>query len=48
MSEHSDSGHGPGEDVIDPAGPFLGWLAVGLVVLMAVFVTVLAMAGMRG
>lgn len=47
MSEHSDSTHGPGEDVIDPAGPFLGWVAIGLLVLMAAFVAVLAIAGMR-
>ncbi len=37
MALNNDNPHGPGEDVIDPATPFLGYLGLGLIVLMAVF-----------
>lgn len=42
---NSANSHGAGEDVIDPAGPFLGWLSIGLLILMAVFSLVVIGAG---
>ena len=35
MSDSKEITHGPGEDVIDPAGPLLGWLGLGLIAVMA-------------
>ena len=48
MSDNQDFSHGPGEDVIDPAAPFIGWLALGLLGLMAVFALVVLSAGFFG
>ena len=47
MSDNQDFSHGPGEDVIDPAAGFVGWLAIGLLVIMAVFVVFVLSAGFR-
>jgi hypothetical protein len=35
MSDSNEITHGPGEDVIDPAAPLLGWLGLGLIGFMA-------------
>ena len=48
MSDGQDFSHEPGEDVIDPAAPFIGWLAVGLLALMAVFAVVVLSAAFIG
>ena len=37
MATNNDNPHAPGEDVIDPGAPFLGWLGLGLIAFMAVF-----------
>lgn len=36
MADNNANPHGPGEDVIDPAGPFIGILGLGLIALMAI------------
>jgi hypothetical protein len=48
MSDGQDFSHGPGEDVIDPAAPFIGWLALCLLALMAVFAVVVLSAAFFG
>lgn len=37
MATNPDNPHGPGEDVIDPGAPFLGWLGLGLIAFMVAF-----------
>jgi hypothetical protein len=44
----NDNPIGPGEDVIDPGAPFLGWLAVGLIAFMAVFTVLVLTAASMG
>lgn len=49
MSDSKEITHGPGEDVIDPAAPVLGWLGVALIAFMAIAVAfVLFAAGSHG
>jgi hypothetical protein len=45
MADENPNTHGPGEDVIDPSAPFLGWLGLGLIGLMAVVVAFVLIAG---
>jgi hypothetical protein len=47
MADNQDFSHGEGEDVIDPAAPFIGYLAIGLLALMAVFAIFVLSAGFR-
>jgi hypothetical protein len=45
MADNIDNPHGPGEDVIDPAGPALGYLGIALLVVMLVFAAVMLSMG---
>jgi hypothetical protein len=47
MSDNQDFSHGPGEDVVDPAAGFIGWLSIALLAVMAVFVIFVLSAGFR-
>jgi hypothetical protein len=48
MADNDANPHGPGEDVIDPAGPLLGSLGIVLLVLMLVVAVFLLSVGNYG
>lgn len=48
MADNNANPHGPGEDVIDPAGPLLGGLGIVLLVLMLVVAVFLLSVGNYG
>ena len=48
MADNNANLHGPGDDVIDPAGPLLGWLGIVLLVLMLAVAAFLLSVGAYG
>jgi hypothetical protein len=48
MADNNANPHGPGEDVIDPAGPLLGWLGIVMLVVMLLVAAFILMAGSYG
>jgi hypothetical protein len=48
MADNNANPHGPGEDVIDPAGPLLGWLGIVLLVVMLLVAAFLLSVGGYG
>lgn len=48
MADNNANPHGPGEDVIDPAAPLLGWLGIVMLVLMLLVAAFMVSIGNYG
>ena len=48
MSDNNANPHGPGEDVIDPAAPLLGWLGIVMLVVMLLVAAFMVSIGNYG
>ena len=48
MADNNANPHGPGEDVIDPAAPLLGWLGIVMLVVMLLVAAFMVSIGNYG